>query len=38
MKNNYDDIVIGSGAGGLSCALSLAILKHRVLLIEQHEK
>ena len=32
----YDTIVIGSGAGGLSCALSLAREGHKVLVLEQH--
>ena len=33
---NIDTIIIGSGAGGLSCALSLAKSGQRVLLLEQH--
>ena len=32
----YDTIVIGSGAGGLSCALSLAREGQKVLVLEQH--
>jgi phytoene dehydrogenase-like protein len=32
----YDTIVIGSGAGGLACALSLAKKGQKVLVLEQH--
>jgi phytoene dehydrogenase-like protein len=32
----YDTIIIGSGAGGLSCALSLARAGQKVLVLEQH--
>ena len=32
----YDTIVIGSGAGGLSCALALARFGEKVLVLEQH--
>ncbi|MEK6222300.1 MAG: NAD(P)/FAD-dependent oxidoreductase, partial [Chloroflexota bacterium] len=36
-KTNYDTIVIGSGAGGLAAAVSLAQSGQAVLVIEQHE-
>lgn len=32
----YDDIVIGSGMGGMTCAALLATLGRRVLVLEQH--
>ena len=37
MKNQYDSIIIGSGAGGLSCAVCLARAGQKVLLLEQHD-
>jgi len=36
-KNQFDTIVIGSGAGGLSAALCLAKEGQKVLMIEQHD-
>lgn len=36
--NNYDAIVIGSGLGGLSCALHLAKRGQHVLVLEKHAK
>jgi len=36
-KNNYDIIVIGSGAGGLTAAVALAQAGKSVLVCEQHE-
>ena len=35
-KNNYDTIIIGSGAGGLSAAICLARAGQKVAVIEQH--
>ena len=32
----FDAVVIGSGTGGLSAALSLAIAGKKILLLEQH--
>ena len=34
--SNFDAVVIGSGTGGLSAALSLATAGKKVLLLEQH--
>jgi len=38
MKNKYDSIVIGSGAGGMTAATALARAGQKVLLCEQHGK
>jgi len=32
----WDDIVVGSGVGGMTCAAMLARFGHRVLVVEQH--
>jgi all-trans-retinol 13,14-reductase len=37
MENNYDSIVIGSGAGGMTTALALAQSGQKVLLCEKHK-
>lgn len=37
MKTDYDVIVVGSGAGGLTAAVALAQAGKRVLVCEQHE-
>ena len=36
-QDNYDTIVIGSGAGGLACAISLSQRGQKVLVLEQHD-
>ena len=36
MRDDYDVVIIGSGIGGLSCALSLINAGKRVLVLEQH--
>lgn len=36
MTEEYDDIIIGSGAGGLSAAICLARAGRKVLVLEQH--
>lgn len=35
--NDFDTVVIGSGAGGLAAALALARKSQQVLIIERHE-
>lgn len=35
--NKYDTIIIGSGAGGLACAICLAERGQKVLVLEQHD-
>ncbi|MCA9516793.1 MAG: NAD(P)/FAD-dependent oxidoreductase, partial [Myxococcales bacterium] len=35
-ETRYDDIVIGSGMGGMTCAALLATLGRKVLVLEQH--
>ena len=37
LDKKYDSIIVGSGAGGLSCALCLARAGQKVLLLEQHD-
>ena len=37
METEYDSIIIGSGAGGLSSALCLARAGQKVLILEQHD-
>lgn len=37
MDKTYDSIIVGSGAGGLACALCLARAGQKVLLLEQHD-
>lgn len=37
MEKTYDSIIVGSGAGGLACALCLARAGQKVLLLEQHD-
>jgi len=36
-NNNYDSIIVGSGAGGLTTAVALAQAGQKVLVCEQHE-
>ncbi len=37
MDKNYDSIIVGSGAGGLSSALCLARAGQKILMLEQHD-
>ncbi len=37
MKDKFDTIIIGSGAGGLSAAICLSRAGQKVLVLEQHD-